>query len=91
MKGISLCVLAIESILFSNCYVGFYSAYCLQRSLLENNIITDDAQRKITVEIFQLKPSKHVNIIRFQVFIRKIDKRVAPNKSRVGTGIFRKI
>ena len=91
MKGISLCVLAIESILFSNCYVGFYSAYCLQRSLLENNIITDDAQRKITVEIFQLKPSKHVNITRFQVFIRKIDKRVAPNKSRVGTEIFRKI
>ena len=74
MKGISLCVLAIASILFSNCYVGFYSAYCLQRSLLENNIITDDAQRKITVEIFQLKPSKHVNIMRFQVFIRKIDK-----------------
>ena len=91
MKGISLCVLAIESILFSNCYVGFYSAYCLQRSLLENNIITDDAQRKITVEIFQLKPSKHVNIIRFQVFIRKIDKRVTLNKSRVGTEIFRKI
>lgn len=74
MKGISLCVLAIEPILFSNCYVGFYSAHCLQRSLLENNIITDDAQRKITVEIFQLKPSKHVNIMRFQVFIRKIDK-----------------
>ena len=49
VEGISPYVLPIGSILFSDCYALFYNFHYLQSLLSENNIITDDAQRKNTV------------------------------------------
>ena len=71
VEGISPYMLAIASILFSNYYARFCNVYYLQCLFLENNIITDDAQRKSTVYTFQLKSFEHSNLILFQVFLKK--------------------
>ena len=52
VEGTLPCVLVIASILFWNYYALF-------RLFLENNIITNDAQRKNTVYKFQLKSFEH--------------------------------
>ena len=67
-------MLAIASVLFSNCYAFFSNVYYLQCLFLENNIqtfaIIDSVQRQNTVYTFQLKSFKH-NMIPLQVFPRK--------------------
>ena len=74
VEGISTYALVITSILFSNYYALFYNVYYLQCLFLENNITTDDAQRKKTVYTFQLKSLRHNNVILFQNFLRKREK-----------------
>ena len=81
MEGFSKCVLVIASILFSSYYVLFCNFYDLQCLLLENNIITDDTQRKNTVYAFQLKSFGHNNVILFQVFLITSKKIISGGRS----------
>ena len=74
IKGFSSCVLAIASILFSNYLVLFYNVHNWLCLFLESNIITNDAQKEITVYIFQLTSFEHNNLILFQFFLKKSDK-----------------
>ena len=65
-------VLAISSILFSNYYALFANVYYLQYLFSENNIITDDAQRRNTFYTFQTK-SLHITArYFFKFFLEKI-------------------
>ena len=57
--------LPIAPFLFSNYNKLFYNVYYLQYLLLENNITTDDAQKKITVYTFQLNSFEHKNVTLF--------------------------
>ena len=84
VEGISPCVFATASILFSNYYALLYNVYYLQYLFLEN--ITDDAHRKSTIYTFQLKSPEHDNVILFQVFLRIIEWG-GPNESVSGGGV----
>ena len=64
VEGILPCVLVIASILFWNYYALF-------RLFLENNIITNDAQRKNTVYKFQLKSFEHNKGVLFWSLFQK--------------------
>ena len=64
VEGILPCVLVIASILFWNYYALF-------RLFLENNIITNDAQRKNTVYKFQLKSFEHNKGVLFRSLFQK--------------------
>ena len=81
VEGISPYVLATASIQFSNYHALFYNVYYLQCLFLENNIITDDAQRKITAYAFQLKSFEHNNVILFQAFPNKSEKLISGRRS----------
>ena len=81
MEGFSKCVLVIASILFSSYYVLFGNFYDLRCLLLENNIITDDTQRKNTVYTFQLKSFGHNNVILFQVLLITSKKIISGGRS----------
>ena len=71
VEGILPCVLVIASILFWNYYALFHNLYYLQRLFLENNIITNDAQRKNTVYKFQLKSFEHNKGVLFWSLFQK--------------------
>ena len=57
---------------------SFYNVCYLQcLFLIENNIITDDAQRTNTVYTYQLKSFEHKNVMLYQVFLRKSGKLIS--------------
>ena len=76
-RGTSTYALSIASILFSNCYAPFYNVYYLQCLFLENNIITDNIQKKNTAYAFPLRYFEQNNVILFLFFLRNSKKLIS--------------